>query len=684
LLGQVEEAAGQYDAAADAYRDAVDRRPPYELAYAAQLSRALVIGLDAGRTDEATDLIRRMRRDDKNFDHRAEVELAYGRILAASGAEGDALEAMRSVLYDAQLAGGSLRGEAHARIAEFYRDVRGDFVRASAHFDTAATSIRVVPSPAESPTRAALLDVRRTADAYLAFATVAGRLAEADSLLELGMLDDEAFAARIEAIEAQRLADYREEQRRLEEARAAQAFSGEAGGVRPTPAASGDPRTATPARGNTLAVGGRPGAGGRPQSGFLSYQDPASVQANSVSFERVWGDRPRVPNWRRQAAIQASAATTDIGDGLTPSEIARRNRGEGPPPLDLSPVPRTPLAQTRLRTERAALRYEAANSLFLSLSRPDSAATLYRLALEDGPAPEIALRIRFALAEVLASQEQQADADAIYREIIDGAPETDLAAAARARLGLAPVETEEIEVEPTSFAYEQARQRWREGAYATAVTDLLALAADSARADEAPRALLGAASAYLEWAQRDGFDPMRPLPESVLPPGLFPEPAPEASGETDSAPNATPDATSGDPQGAAPSDETERPADGPVETPEAPLPVGDEDLEVTEIPDEAFIDRPAPLDAAGETDDGGIDDAPLRPRRLGDPPSALPGVATGDPVPEPAAPVTPQVAPAASGATGEPTVDDVLALVQVVGPGTPYASRAVALRTALA
>lgn len=679
LLGQVEEAAGQYDAAADAYRDAVDRRPPYELAYAAQLNRALVIGLDAGRTDEAIDLIRRMRRDDKNYDHRAEVELAYGRILAASGEERDAVEAMRSVLYDPQLAGGPLRGEAHARLAEFYRDIRSDYVRASAHFDTAATSIRIVPAPSESPTRAALLDVRRTADAYLAFATVAGRLAEADSLLELGMLDDAAFAARIEAIEAQRLADYREEQRLLQQTRAQQAFSGEGSGIRP-PTASGDPLAATPARGNNLAVGGRPGAAGRPQSGFLSYQDPASVQANAVSFERVWGDRPLVPNWRRRAAIEASANTTDIGDGLTPGELARQRRGDGPPPLDLTPVPRTPLAQTQLRTQRAALRYEAANSLFLSLARPDSAATLYRLALEDGPAPEIALRIRFALAEVLTDEAERAEAESLYREIIDGAPESELAAAARARLGMAPLEVEEVETEPASFAYEQARERWREGAYATAVSDLLALAADSSRADQAPRALLGAASAYIEWAQRDGFDPLRPLPESVIPTGLFPEPAPEASGDLE-----VPTEAIEDPQ------DTENPEDVEPLDREEPLgddealEEGDQDLELTEIPEDVLRDvslpvgedaDEVPIQASGEPDDD-----PIRTRRLGDPPSAVPGLATPD-VPVAARPET--EASGEGAGPREPTVDDVLALVQERGPGTPFAQRAAALRVALA
>jgi len=132
LLGQVEEAAGRYAAAAEAYDDAVRRRPAYEIAFAAELNRTLVLGLDAGEVTQSLAALRSMSRDDKNYARRAEVALAQARVLAAAGETEQARERFRAVLYDQAMAGQSVRGEAHYRYAEFYRDALGDYVTAAA------------------------------------------------------------------------------------------------------------------------------------------------------------------------------------------------------------------------------------------------------------------------------------------------------------------------------------------------------------------------------------------------------------------------------------------------------------------------------------------------------------------------------------------------------------------------
>ncbi|MEM1057512.1 MAG: tetratricopeptide repeat protein [Bacteroidota bacterium] len=681
LLGQVEEERGQFDAAAEAYRDASARRPAYELGYAADLSRALVLGLDApGRAEEGLDLIRRMRRDDKNYDHRAEVELARGRILARAGQEQEAVEAMRAVLYDPLLQGGSLRGEAHTRLAEFYRDVRVDFVRASAHLDTAATAIRAPSGTEQNLTRAALVDVPRTAAAFNAYTLIANRLAEADSLLELGMLDADAFAARIEEIEARRLEEFREEQRRLAQTRTQQEFAGGAseGGFRQG--------SANRAPSNPAAVSG---GAAQPNAGFLNFRDRASVQANLLAFQRVWGDRPLVPNWRRQSAIEATAFDAETGDRIDPSTITQGLSGAGPPPLDLSPIPRTEAAQVELRTERASLRYEAANALFLSLGRPDSAATLYRLALEDGGPPEVSRQIRFALAEVEAGRERTAEAEVLYREIIAEAPESPLADAARLRLGLAVRETEDVE-DPTSRAYERARDRWREGSYATAVTDFLALAADTSRTEEAPRALLAAASAYVEWARRDSLDLLQPLPESVIPEGLFPEePAAPVSAPTpqrqEEQPRTTEERTGVSPRvGAIPEE---------LEVPQRDV-SDDQPFDAESFDDEITDEEMAAIRRAMQDDEepdvsrrpAFIPDTPPVREETTDPSEDEIQDLDSEPAPQPVVIPAPTETPAEieTEEPAAPTVDDVLALVTRLAPGTPYARRAAALRGALA
>ncbi|MDX1420955.1 MAG: tetratricopeptide repeat protein, partial [Rubricoccaceae bacterium] len=169
LLGQVLEAGGDVDGAAEAYRAVERYRPYYELLYAAQLSRARVLGLDAGRHDEALALIRRMRRDDKNFQNRAEVELTYARLLAAAGRHDEARDRFEALLYEIEegeeFAGVSVpRSETHYYYGAFYRDRLDDYVRAAAYLDTAATGLRTDPGREALVTRAALTGVRREAD----------------------------------------------------------------------------------------------------------------------------------------------------------------------------------------------------------------------------------------------------------------------------------------------------------------------------------------------------------------------------------------------------------------------------------------------------------------------------------------------------------------------------------------
>merc|ERR1711969_46335 len=192
LLGQVEEHAERWDEAAAAYTEALRRRPDYELSYAAEVGRALVVGIEAGRTDEALAAVRAMRSDDKNYDRRGELALVEARLRAAAGETQRARSLFRDVLYDEALAGQRVRGETHYRLAELYRDAMGDYVLASAHFDTAATALRAPISDVRPP-RGAILDVADEARTYNALAETARRIAEVDSLLALGALSDEDF-----------------------------------------------------------------------------------------------------------------------------------------------------------------------------------------------------------------------------------------------------------------------------------------------------------------------------------------------------------------------------------------------------------------------------------------------------------------------------------------------------------
>ena len=524
LLGQVEEAAGRYDAAADAYRDALGRRPAYEIAFAAELNRGLVLGLDAGQPEAGLDLLRAMGRDDKNYARRADVALAQARVLAASGQPDAARTRFREVLYDDALAGQSVRGEAHYRFAEFYRDALGDYVTAAMHFDSASTSLTSPPTAAQRPSRAAIVGAGLVATTYQTVARTSQRIAAVDSLLALGALDDDAFRTRIAEIESVRLAAWVQQRREAEAQRTAQDFGG-AGPV--TVPFGGDPDGATAdGRGvSTVGIGGDEGAAAASsvENGFLGYRDPRTVQSGLLSFQRIFGDRPLVPNWRRRAAVQGGTVASGVGGGDGTEDFAPGfNTGlAGPPLLDLTGIPRTPEAQAVLITERAALRYELANTFFLALDRTDRAEVLYRLILDETPDAPVAPRARYALAELTAEAGRAADAEPLYRGVAEADSLSQLGQAARARLdGRDPVAALPVTDAGDDDAYTAARRLWDDGDPRRAATALVALGSADPDAPGAPRAFFAAALAYADWASAAPDTLQAPLPPDLVPPAL--------------------------------------------------------------------------------------------------------------------------------------------------------------------
>jgi TolA-binding protein len=610
LLGQVEEEASRFEAAAEAYGAALDERPVYELAFAAEVGRALVLGLDVGDTEAALDGVARMLRDDKHYARRGELALVRARLLADAGRDAAALALFRDVLYDEDLEARSVRGEAHYRLGEFYRDARGDYVRAAAHFDTAATALPQV-SAAAPPSRAALLGVDDQAQTYGALAASARRVAEVDSLLALGALSDEAFAARIEEIEAERARLYVEEQRRLQAERQAQAFAGGGGPVQFDRQQGGEAAGGPDAAFQTGAGGPGGGPGGNVgEAGFLAHRDPAALLAGQVAFEQRWGDRPLVPNWRRRAAIQAGPVASPVGGLGRTGETDQLAFGEGPPRLDLSKVPRTPAKREELVTELAGLRYELANAFFLSLGRADTAAVLYQAVLDETPDLPVAVRARYALAEIELSAGREAAARPLYEAVVAADTAGTLAAASRLRLGLSDPDgaAGPAAATETTAAYDAARALWRAGRPREAAADLVAFADADPDAPLAPRAYLAAASAYAEWAAGDTLVLAGPLPPGLVSPVLASVPAdapppeqPDAA-EFDAAEFEAPESEGvgteevGAPEPGALDDEPRLPAPLPPE-PDTPL------LGGPEIPRVGADGAPAPPDSSAAPPD---------------------------------------------------------------------------------
>ncbi len=505
LLGQVYETTGQPTEAAEAYGRVLRYDPRYQLAYAAQLSQALALGM-SGEGERSLDELRRMSRDDKNLENIAEVELTRARVLAAVGRPDEARELIRDLLYDPNPSGriGNVRGEAHYRLAEVYRDGLRDYVRAAAHYDTAATAIRQDVLPDEQTTAQAITDAPARSESFGSYARVATEIAEMDSLLYLGGLDDEAFAEAIEQIRVQREQEAREQARDLARRRSEQGFQG-------GPDLEGFDETDR----NAPAGNPRPEEGAN--AGFLNFRNPVQVQEELIAFQARWGERPLVPNWRRAAAIGGGPAVQEgiardlDGNPQTNTDEYRRNEF-----VDTSAIPRDPVTQQQMRVRRAAARYELGNVLFLSLSEPDSASVLYRSVIDEDPDSPIAQRAYFALAEAQRALGNTVEADRLYNDVIERYPDSRFADQARGQLGLAPV-TRTAAADSLGLAeaaYAEAYARWKAGAYAEALNQMLALSDQYPTTPAAARARLAAGALYTEWAA--GNEEVLLAPEPVV------------------------------------------------------------------------------------------------------------------------------------------------------------------------
>lgn len=553
LYGQVQETLGHYEAAAEAFRQVRRYGPLFELAYAAQMSAIRLEGTH-GDAEAALDQLRRMERDDKFYERRAELAYLRGRIYQAVGRAREARDLYHELLYDNDAGLQEVRGRVHYSLGALYRDAYNDYFLAAAHFDTAGTALG--PQQRRSGgfggsggtmgplafTAEAVTDASDQALVFGSFAEAAAEVNRMDSLLHLGGLDEAAFEEAILGIRRQRAEELAEQQRELARRQARQRFSGEG--------FDADERFEDEFDDPLVEDFEEDGAASAASTtaGFLFHRSPVKVQEGRLLFLDVWGERPLVPNWRRAEAISGEAASVySTSDNL--AQLTQR--GTLPdveenllPDVDLSDVPRDVVARQAMVADRARARYGLANVLFLQMNRPDSAAAWYRMVIEEDADQPVAQRAYYALAEVQQALGDTASAERIYRQMLEDYPASDFAGRIRQRLGL----TTDAGAAPDSAklaedAYREAFRWWERGGYQRALTGMLDVAARYRQTPVAPKALTAAGSIYAEWARRDSLDLFAALPLSV-PDSLLQEAglleAVRAAASTDTAGAATP------------------------------------------------------------------------------------------------------------------------------------------------
>lgn len=477
LLGQICETLRDYACAYRAFDRVRRYRPNYELGYAAAWHALRIQGL---HLDAAAALrsLSQMLRDDKHFARQGELYYLRARIYQAMG-EAEAARTLYEALLYGNLADASrVRGRIHYALGELYRDAFLDYERAAAYFDTAAAALR----PATQPSRAvaevtltpfALSDAAELARIFGQFRRVRQEIHRLDSLLYLGSLDEEAFAAFVLELRRRRAQELEAQRRAAGQRALEQRFL------------QGQSAPSLPGREVVEA------ASATGEAGFLFHRDPIRVQENRSRFFERWGRRPLLPNWRRLAALRSAASSDPAAQGAA-AETWEDDAEIALPLVDVSDVPRDAVQRARLVAERAQLRYELGNVLFLSMHQPDSAAYWYRLVILENADQPVAQRAYYALAEVQRALGDTLAAQALLETLLQRYPTTALASQLRAQLGQAPSATPSAPdtLNLAEAAYAHAVAAWRAGRHHEALQRLLELAVHYENTPVAPRALL--------------------------------------------------------------------------------------------------------------------------------------------------------------------------------------------------
>lgn len=278
LLAQLFENRGEFEQAVDAYERVVRSKGEYSMIYQALRNQAIAYR-ELGEYRRSEQILRKMIKDDKNISSVDELSLEQALTIQASGDVERALD-MHHAFLDRPVRSQDRVSTARTyyAIAEIAHFDKQNFSLAAIYYDSAA-GLRIpadqLPSGFEAEERAT---------SFGEYATLEGQIAEMDSLLRLGRMNDQERDSVLETIRERRRVELAEQ---LKAQRQQQ---------------------------NTVTVVDAQAVqqGGSDQYGFLNHLNQAMLDNARSQFKALWGDRPLVDQWRRREAVLAMSRQQEV------------------------------------------------------------------------------------------------------------------------------------------------------------------------------------------------------------------------------------------------------------------------------------------------------------------------------------------------------------------------------------
>ena len=296
LLGQIENLIGNQQEAYNAFKRVVRLTPPYELEFNARIAQTEVMAKNNGK--QMISKLKRMARDDNNAEYLDQVYYAIGNIYLA---QGDTLEAINAYETGNKKAtrSGIEKGVLLLTLGNIYWE-REKFADAQRCYGEAIGLLdKERKDYQELSQRSKILDelVPYTEGIHLQ-----------DSLLALSVMPEaERNKAIDRVIDALKKKEKEERDAKLEAEADAQQAKNQAN----MPQRQSQ-RTPTP----------QPTA--QKAGGAWYFYNPTAVSQGKTAFQREWGKRENVDNWRRsnQTVIRMPGAEEETTDSIASDDLA--------------------------------------------------------------------------------------------------------------------------------------------------------------------------------------------------------------------------------------------------------------------------------------------------------------------------------------------------------------------------
>jgi tetratricopeptide (TPR) repeat protein len=407
LLGQNYERLGEDNRALYAYSQVSNTQTDYDLEFNAARKEAEV-SRRVGSYQRAEMLYREMRRDDKFYDYRNELQYEIARTQQFRGNAELAVENYNSVLRDRIQSPSSLtRAKTYFGLGETYRDLLNNYSLAAAYFDSAASERADRELLPES------FKASELAESFGQYAMLKREIADRDSLLKLAKMDPDELDAFVEELQRKELERLEEELSQMEDERARMAIVEEPDSIIETTEST--------------------------EFGFLNIRSQTMLADASLQFQAIWGDRPLADNWRRRAEVSGSRFDRLVIVDEEDEEVTLEEETETSsvmPAVDLSDVPFSEEQQQEILKEVEEFHYRLGNVFFLSLDMPDSARTYYQKVTETAYNPHLVTMSYYSLAEIGILQENPDEARYWFERLCEKQPESVYARRIADRLGI--------------------------------------------------------------------------------------------------------------------------------------------------------------------------------------------------------------------------------------------------------